>query len=283
VGSLMGLAIGIGLGLGILAAFLYWAFVITEGAYLGSRVVAWTYDLTAAKYDAIKRFRLADDVWLLSSPMVIALKEVNAPLVLDIATGTGRMPLALFAQERFHGYVIGLDLSARMLGQAELKLRPYSGRCALLHHDAQQLPFADDTFDAVSSLEALEFIPAPERMLAEMARVLRPGGVFVVTNRINWESRLMPGKAFTDDEMRRMLQAIGLGQIEIRPWQVYYDLIWARKEGQRSLLGTGTRELGALLRCPRCGATSLQGTPQAYICPSCGKRYPVLNGIVDLV
>lgn len=281
----MSIGIGIGLGFGVLllAGFLYWAFVITEGAYLGSRVVAWTYDLTASKYDAIKHFRLADDVWLLSSPMVVALKGVNAPLVLDVATGTGRMLFALFAQESFHGHTVGLDLSPRMLEQAEAKLHVHAGRYALLHHEAQQLPFADDTFDAVSSLEALEFMPRPTRVLCEMARVLRPGGVFVVTNRINWESKLMPGKAFTDDEIRAMLQAVGLVQIEIRPWQVYYDLIWARKEGQRSLLGTGIRELGSILRCPRCGATPLEETPQGYVCPSCAKRYPVRNRIVDLV
>jgi ubiquinone/menaquinone biosynthesis C-methylase UbiE len=279
----MGIGIGIGLGVLLLAGLLYWAFVITEGAYLGSRVVAWTYDLTAAKYDEIKHFRLADDIWLLSSPMVVALEGTNAPLVLDVATGTGRMPLALFAQERFHGYVVGLDLSARMLEQAETKLNPYAGRYALLRHGAQQLPFPDDTFDAVSSLEALEFMPRPERVLAEMVRVLRPGGVFVVTNRINWESKLMPGKAFTDDEMRAILQAVGLVQVEIRPWQVYYDLIWARKQGQRSLLGSGIKELGALLYCPRCGATPLQETPRAYVCPSCERNYPIRHGIVDLV
>jgi ubiquinone/menaquinone biosynthesis C-methylase UbiE len=285
MGILMSIGIGIGIGLGILllAGLFYWAFVITEGAYLGARVVAWTYDLTAAKYDAIKHFRLADDIWLLSSPMVVALKGVNGPLILDVATGTGRMPLALFAQKHFHGYVVGLDLSARMLAQAETKLHSHAGRYALLRHGAQQLPFPGNTFDAVSSLEALEFMPRPERVLSEMARVLRPGGVFVVTNRINWESKLMPGKAFTDGEMRAMLQAAGLVQVEIRPWQVYYDLIWARKEGQRSLLGAGTKELGTILHCPRCGAAPLQESTRAYTCPSCGKRYPVRHGIVDLV
>ena len=61
----------------LLAALLYWAFVITEGAYLGSRVVAWTYDLAAKKYDSIKQFRPLDDVWLLASPMMNKLREVN--------------------------------------------------------------------------------------------------------------------------------------------------------------------------------------------------------------
>jgi ubiquinone/menaquinone biosynthesis C-methylase UbiE len=284
MGSVVGIGLWVLLGTGILfvAGFLYWAFVITEGAYLGARIVAWTYDLTASKYDAIKHFRLADDVWLLSSPMVLALKGVSAPLVLDVATGTGRMPLALFEQGRFRGYVVGLDLSAKMLEQAERKLRTHAGHYALLRHDAQELPSADETFDAVSCLEALEFTPAPGRVLSEMARVLRPGGVFVVTNRINWESKLMPGKAFTDDQMRAMLHAIGLVHVEIRRWQVYYDLIWARKKGQRSGLGGGTRELRTILHCPLCAAAPLQEKPRAYVCPSCGRTYPVTRGFIDL-
>lgn len=278
----LGLWVLLVVGLLLLAAFLYWAFVITEGAYLGASIVAWTYDLTAAKYDAIKRFRLEEDLWLLSSPMVAALRGVSAPLVLDVASGTGRMPLALFRQERFDGYVVGLDLSAKMLEQAELKLAPHAGRYALLRHDAQQLPFPDETFDAVSCLEALEFTPSPELVLHEMARVLRPGGAFVVTNRINWESKLMPGKAFTDDQLRGMLHAVGLVGVEIRPWQVYYDLIWARKAGQSSRLGRGTSELEVILRCPHCAASPLEDKEGVYVCPSCGEAFPITRAFVDL-
>jgi ubiquinone/menaquinone biosynthesis C-methylase UbiE len=284
MGGIVGIGVWVLLGAGLLllAAFLYWAFVVTEGAYLGPRIVAWTYDLTAARYDAIKRFRLEDDVWLLSSPMVLALRGVSAPLVLDLATGTGRMPLALFEQGRFHGHVVGVDLSAKMLEQADRKLSPHAGHYALLRQKAQALPFPDETFDAVSCLEALEFTPSPARVLCEMARVLRPGGVFLVTNRINWESKLMPGKAFTHDQMLAMLRANGLADVEIRPWQVYYDLVWARKVGQRSRLGRGTRELRTILRCPHCTATPLQAGREVYVCPSCGRTYPVARGFIDL-
>jgi ubiquinone/menaquinone biosynthesis C-methylase UbiE len=208
-----------------LSAFLYWAFVITEGAYLGARIVAWTYDLAASKYDAIKQFSPLDDTWLLASPTVNRLRHVNGPLILDVATGTGRLPLALLRHGRFRGYVIALDLSTKMLRQAERKLGKHEGRWTLVRRDAQDLPFPDHTFDAVSCLEALEFMPSPRRVLGEMARVLRPGGVFLVTNRVNWERKLMPGKAFTDDEIRALLQEAGLTDIKIRPWQVYYDLI----------------------------------------------------------
>jgi hypothetical protein len=125
-------------------------------------------------------------------------------------------------------------------------------------------------------------MPSSEHVLQEMARVLRPGGVFLVTNRINWESKLMPGKAFTDEQLCAILCAVGLVQVEIRPWQVYYDLIWARKEGQPSRLGRGTSELEAILRCPHCATTPLAHTDAAYACPACGETYPTTQAFVDL-
>lgn len=235
-------------GLVVLSVFLYWAFIITEGAYLGARVVAWTYDLTAKKYDRIKRFRLEDDVWLIAGPLLYKLNDVREPLVLDIATGTGRLPLALFSRPLFDGHVIGLDYSRKMLKQADAKLAAHAGRYTLVWHNAQHLPFPDETFDAVCCLEALEFMTDAKGMLAEMSRVLRPGGTFLVTNRINWEGKLMPGKAFPRDVFRAMLRDVDLERIEFRIWQVYYDLIFGRKKGWCSPHGRSVEEIQQILQ-----------------------------------
>jgi ubiquinone/menaquinone biosynthesis C-methylase UbiE len=278
----IGLWLAIGAGILLLGAFLYWAFIVTEGAYLGARVVAWTYDLAAPKYDDIKQFNGQDDTWLLAGPMIHRLRAVNGPLILDVATGTGRMPLALLHHHQFHGYVIALDLSRKMLLQAQQKLVAHAGRYALLWQDAQDLPISDDTFDAVSCLEALEFMPSPQTVLREMVRVLRPGGVLVVTNRVNWERKLMPGKAFADDKLTALLQDMGLVDVEIRPWQVYYDLIWAHKAGQPSRLGRATQALGTSLRCPQCGATPLNEKQHQLCCPACARVYPVSQHVVEL-
>jgi hypothetical protein len=112
--------------------------------------------------------------------------------------------------------------------------------------------------------------------------VLRPGGVFLVTNRINWERKLMPGKAFTDGELDEMLRHVGLEQIEIRPWQVYYDLIWAYKAGPRSRLGRGTWELGRFLGCPRCRHVPLAAFADGLRCPSCGQVCAVADNVVHM-
>jgi ubiquinone/menaquinone biosynthesis C-methylase UbiE len=284
--SILGIVLLAGLGVLLLATFLYWAFVTTEGAYLGARVVAWTYDLTARRYDSIKRFNRRDDVWFLAQPMLLALNGVDCPLILDVATGTGRLPDALLHHPHFDGTMIGLDLAYKMLQQAQAKLHLYQDRYPLIHHSAQQLPFLDESFDAVACLEALEFMPAPQRVLGEMARVLRPGGILLITNRVNWEARLMPGKAFTEDELRQALQREGLAQVEFRPWQVYYDLIWARKAGIPSRLGHGTWAPQDVLSCPHCGRAPLQRDPAkdmaAMECPACQSRYPVQNNIYRL-
>ena len=269
-----------GFGLAILAALVYWAFVVTEGAYLGSRVVAWTYDLTARRYDQIKQFRPQDDEWLLSGPMLGELTQISTPLILDVATGTGRMPLTLLDHPLFHGYVVGLDLSLKMLQHAQEKLDGHLGRYSLIWGDAQDLTFDDESFDAVCCLEALEFMPAPRGVLQEMCRVLRPGGVLLTTNRVNWERKLMPGKAFTDRDIRATLGEIGLTAVDIRPWQVYYDLIWAKKAGSLSGLGRGTREMTSVLRCPSCQFSPLAWERERYRCLDCGETLPLEDNII---
>jgi ubiquinone/menaquinone biosynthesis C-methylase UbiE len=275
--------LAVGLGVILLGLFVYWAFVITEGAFLGARIVAWTYDLAAHRYDDIKKFNALDDRWFLARPMLNLLSGVHCPLVLDVATGTGRLPEALLNSPDFDGTVLGLDLSAKMLHQAAIKLRAVESRAetgyALIHHDAQRLPFPDEIFDAVACIEALEFMPSPERVLGEMARVLRPGGILLATNRVNWESKLMPGKAFTDDALHATLNDIGLPHVEIRPWQVYYDLVWARKAGPRSRLGRGTWDKTDILVCPHCAHSPLVDAVDAIDCPACRHRYSIQDGV----
>jgi phosphatidylethanolamine/phosphatidyl-N-methylethanolamine N-methyltransferase len=79
---------------------------------------------------------------------------------------------------------IGIDLSAEMLREAELKAR--KGRLknlAGLHQmDARQIAFPDASFDHVAAMHIMSVVPEPERVLAEMARVVRPGGSVMIAN-----------------------------------------------------------------------------------------------------
>jgi len=74
----------------------YWLFFLTEGAYLGERVVVWLYDLYARRYDAIKNWDIQDEIEYLAAPFVAEVGERRRPpLILDVAAGSGRLTLAV--------------------------------------------------------------------------------------------------------------------------------------------------------------------------------------------
>ena len=105
-------------GLLILGLLLYWALGITEGAYLGRRVVARLYDWTPGYYDRIKEVTWKRDRECLVDPLLEWLEGVSSPLILDVGAGTGRFPAAMLADDRFTGRIWGLDLSIGMLRAA---------------------------------------------------------------------------------------------------------------------------------------------------------------------
>jgi len=208
---------------------LYWLLVVTEGVFLGRRVVVWLYDITADRYDGIKQFDPQAEQFFVTRPLLARLQRRPAPLVLDVATGTGRFPHFLLEEPTFNGRVIGLDAAARMLRIAGDKLRPYGYRVSLVQQTAADLPFPDVSFDAVSCLEALEFFPNDTAALREMSRVLRPGGVLMVTRRRGWEGKSFLGRYRTPLQFQDHLTELGLQSVELLPWQVEYDLVFAYK------------------------------------------------------
>jgi ubiquinone/menaquinone biosynthesis C-methylase UbiE len=230
------------LGLVALGLFLYWALVITEGAYLGRRVVATLYDWTPRYYDRIKEITWKRDRECLADPLLEWMEGVQRPLILDVGAGTGRFPVAMLSDERFDGQIWGLDLSIGMLRKARERVALFGERCTLIWEDADALPFSDETFDAVVCLEALEFMPSPERTLDELMRVLRPGGVLLLTNRIG-RARWFPGRVYDDDEIVELLVQYPLLRVEIHSWNTFYDQVWVRKFGLLSVTGRGTDKL----------------------------------------
>ena len=95
--------------------------------------------------------------------------SLDAGVVLDLACGSGPMSRELAQPGRT---VIGLDLS-----EAELELAAERGPGPWLRADALRLPFADQSIDVVTSSLGLAVVQPMDRVLAEVARVLRPGGV----------------------------------------------------------------------------------------------------------
>lgn len=226
----------------LIGLILYWQLIIAEGAYLGAPLVALLYDWTAERYNSIKEFEAASEDAFLGVPLTNRLARQPAGLVLDVATGTGRIPLALTRQKSYRGSIIGLDRAAKMLKVAQRDLADHHDRLTLIQADAMALPFADNSFAVVTCLEALEFFPKPQQGLTELIRVLRPAspaqpgqGWLLTSNRIGWEARLMPGKTWSKEELKEILHRFPLRYVEIQPWQDIYDQVWAQKvaEGER--------------------------------------------------
>ena len=113
--------------------------------------------------------------------LAMADLPVNAS-VLDVGTGTGVVPLTLADKIGAQGKLVGIDLSDAMLVVARQKalLKGLQGQTEFLRMDAENLDFPDKHFDAVFSLYALHHFPDPGKALAEIFRVLKPGGSVVV-------------------------------------------------------------------------------------------------------
>ncbi|MEI4473197.1 class I SAM-dependent methyltransferase [Frigidibacter sp. MR17.24] len=109
--------------------------------------------------------------------------------VLEIGVGTG---LAL----PFYGpgcRVTGIDFSGEMLTRAQARVaRDRLDTVELLARmDARSLGFADASFDTVTAMHVMSVVPEPERVMAEIARVTRPGGHVVLTNHFRSETGAM--------------------------------------------------------------------------------------------
>jgi SAM-dependent methyltransferase len=97
--------------------------------------------------------------------------------VLDVACGPGNFSRAFAGAVGDSGLVVGIDASQTMLdrGAAELSRSP-AHNLALVRGNATELPFVDDSFDAVCCFAALHLFEQPLEGLDEMTRVLTPGG-----------------------------------------------------------------------------------------------------------
>lgn len=153
-----------------------------------------TTDL-ASRYDAVsgkwartaRRFRLnaAYREPLLASQVVIDLMQVEPKArVLDCGVGNGSLSIALDNLMKgpidFHA----IDTSAEMLVQAKSVMQRAGLDPNLQLADVMSLPYEDQSFDVVMAAHVLEHLPDPQRALAEMVRVLKPGGmVFLCVTR----------------------------------------------------------------------------------------------------
>jgi len=153
-----------------------------------------TTDL-ASRYDAVsgkwartaRRFRLnaAYCEPLLASRVVTELMQVEQMArILDCGVGSGSLSIALASLMTGPADFHAVDTSAEMLVQAKSLMQHAELDPHLQQADVMSLPYEDQSFDVVMAAHVLEHLPDPQSALAEMVRVLKPGGmVFLCVTR----------------------------------------------------------------------------------------------------
>ena len=154
-----------------------------------------------------------------------SLELERGQTVLDIACGPGNFTRRLVREVGEPGLVVALDASPTMLAQA---VRETSARNAVyVRGDALALPFKDESFDAVCCFAALYLFSDPMRAIAEMERVLAPGGrIAILTSCHRGPAPLHPVvglssfvsgvRVFGRDEITGTFESLGLRDVSQR-------------------------------------------------------------------
>ena len=208
--------------------------------------VGGVFDSVATRYDLMNDLLSMGmhRVWKAYTVAVAAVKAGDR--VLDIAGGTGDLARAFARQVGAGGVVVHTDINASMLAVGRDRLLDEGLSLPTLVCDGEQLPFGDASFDLVSVAFGLRNMTHKERALAEMARVLRPGGRLLVLEfskvaaplqkPYDWYSfKLMPliGKLVAKDEasyrylaesirmhpdqeaLKAMMKTAGFGHVDV--------------------------------------------------------------------
>jgi demethylmenaquinone methyltransferase/2-methoxy-6-polyprenyl-1,4-benzoquinol methylase len=145
-----------------------------------SRRVRGVFDSVASRYDVMNDL-MSLGIHRAWKAYAVAVADLRAgDKVLDIAAGTGDLTRSFARQVGPTGLVVQSDINEAMLKVGRDRLLDEGLTLPTLACDAEALPFADAVFDLVSVAFGLRNMTHKERALAEMARVLRPGGRLLV-------------------------------------------------------------------------------------------------------
>ena len=136
------------------------------------------FDSVAGNYDLMNDLMSAGIHRIWKRHTVAAAAVRPGMHILDLAGGTGDLAMAFAEKVGESGHVVLADINAAMLEQGRDRLLDagISGNVDIAQCDAEALPFADNSFDLVTIAFGLRNVTRKEQALAEMYRVLRPGG-----------------------------------------------------------------------------------------------------------
>lgn len=143
------------------------------------------FDTISGNYDGLNRvISFGIDIkWRKKVLKLVAAK--NPKTILDIATGTG--DLAILMSETNAEKIVGLDLSVGMLevGKTKIAAKNLSNKIEMVVGDSENLPFDDNSFDAITVAFGIRNLETLDKGLAEIYRVLKPNGIFVILETSN--------------------------------------------------------------------------------------------------
>ena len=190
------------------------------------------FDNVAGTYDTLNRLlSLRIDVYW--RRFAIKLQRDDAPQnVLDVATGTADVALELYRQLAPQK-IVGLDLSAQMLdvGKRKIAALGLTQVIDMVQGDSENLPFADNNFDAITVAYGVRNFENLERGLQEMYRVLQPNKKLVVIEFSR--PRIFPVKQLFNVYFRYILPTIGrIASRDARAYTYLYESVQAFPDGQ---------------------------------------------------
>ena len=196
-----------------LVALVVLVILLTDGRYFGKGLVYWLYDrfgpaIFSARSDAQTWYLLAERVALSGTERI-----------LDVGTAMADLPLTL-AGAGMVAQAIGVDRSAPMMAAARAVARGRGVGDSVSFAVAdltQGMPFAGGQMDVIFCFGVLEAVPRPEAALAELRRLLRPGGV-VVTSVYRGAATL--GASLSVNWYRERMEG---GQVELVPLRRSHD------------------------------------------------------------
>lgn len=188
----------------------------------GQQAILRRYAIMAPRYDRL--WRSYSEITLSQAERLILTHAPPAARLLDVACGTGLLA-ERFRRSRPAMSLTGIDLSPAMLAQARARLPERPG-LRWVEGGADQLPFEDSAFDALTCTNAFHLVPDQPRALAEFRRVLAPGGLLIILDwdRSGWTMSLLnrgyrllgraPRRILTADELNALAARAGFELLE---------------------------------------------------------------------
>lgn len=191
------------------------------------------FDRIAPKYDLLNRvLSLGVDIWW-RKRAIGYLRQSKPAEILDVATGTADVAI-LMAKMLKPTRVVGIDIANQMLefGREKIGKEGLAGVITLETGDSENLQFADASFDAVTVAFGVRNFENLEKGLAEMARVLRPGGRVVILEFSR--PHLFPFKQLYNAYFKYVLPLIGrLTSRDMRAYTYLFESVQIFPEGNQ--------------------------------------------------